>query len=131
MSDLEEKLNAILSDSKAMGQIMNLARTLGAGQATASSDSPSVPSAENPPVSQPSSPMNAIDPRILNLALKALNAYNSDDDKRANLLNALRPFVREERYGKLDHAIQISKIARTVRIVLDSLRGGEGGSDNV
>lgn len=131
MSDLEEKLNAILSDSNAMGQIMNLARTLGAGQAATSSDSSSVTSEENHSNSSSPSPMNSIDPRILDVALKALNAYNAADDRRANLLNALRPFVREERYGKLDHAIRISKITQTVRILLDSLRLGEGGSNDV
>ena len=131
MSDLEEKLNAILSDSNAMGQIMNLARTLGAGPATTSSDSPPTAFEENQPISSPISSTSSIDPNILNIALKALDAYNSEDDRRANLLNALRPFVRQERYAKLDHAIQISKITRTVRIVLDSLRSGEGGANDV
>ena len=131
MSDLEEKLNAILSDSNAMGQIMNLARALGSGQVTTSSDSSPASDEEKHSIPSPSSPPNAIDPRILDMLFKALDTYNSGDDKRENLLKALRPFVREDRYAKLDHAIQISKITRTVRLVLDSLRSGEGGSNDV
>ena len=44
------------------------------------------------------------------------------DDKRTALLEALRPFVREERYAKLDKAIQIAKLSRLIRSGLDLFR---------
>ena len=44
------------------------------------------------------------------------------DDKRTALLEALRPFVREERYAKLDKAIQIAKLSRLIRSGLELLR---------
>ena len=38
------------------------------------------------------------------------------------LLAALRPYVREERYAKLDKAIQIAKLSRLIRSGLDLFR---------
>ena len=40
MAELEEKLNAILGDPNAMGQIMALARSLGGGGGTGEPNSP-------------------------------------------------------------------------------------------
>ena len=44
------------------------------------------------------------------------------DDQRVALLTALRPFVKEERYAKLDKAIQIAKLSRLIRGGLDLFR---------
>ena len=41
------------------------------------------------------------------------------------LLNALRPFVREERYAKLDKAIQIARLSRLIRSALDLFRAAK------
>lgn len=131
MSDFEEKLNSILSNSDAMGQIMQLARSLG-GDKKDSADSPTPPatpceSSTPIPEADPLSALNSLDPRLLDLAFKVMNAYQSNDDNRAALLTALRPFVRPERYARLDQAIQVSKLTSVVRIALDSFRNKEGG----
>ena len=131
MSDMEDKLNSILSDSNAMGQIMALARSLSGGQSAIQNDSP-LSEAENTSKNEfSSSSFGGLDPKVLDIAMKILSAYNSEDDKRANLLNALRPFVRKERYAKLDQAIQISKITRAARTALDAFRASEGGLTDV
>lgn len=128
MSDLEEKLGAILSNQDAMSQIMALAKSLGGGDSaeTPSSAAPSLePSGDPSPASPPS---GGIDPRLLSMAAKLAGAYSdAGDDRRAALLTALRPFVKEERRAKLDKAIQIAKLTRVVRIALDSFRT-KGGS---
>ena len=54
--------------------------------------------------------------------MRLLSEYQSNDDERAALLNALRPFVKKERYAKLDKAIRISKLTRLIRIALDSFQ---------
>ena len=47
-----------------------------------------------------------------------------------HLLAALRPFVKEERFAKVDRAIQAARLARVVRAALrmfrESKEGGEG-----
>lgn len=140
MSDLEDKLGAILSNPDAMNQIMNLAQSLGGG---AKQEPPPIPPAPNqdataaPPAAQSSgaqgqggdlfSALGQLDPRLLTMAMRMFSEYNSNEDQRAALLNALRPFVKEERYAKLDKAIRISKLTRLIRIALDSFKTKEEG----
>lgn len=134
MSDFEDKLNTILSNPEAMGQIMNLAQTLGGGkkEAAAPPDSPEGQAAPAPPPdASPLSALGSLDPRLFDMAAKLMTAYQSSDDDRAALLAALRPFVKEERYAKLDQAIRISKLTRVIRIALDSFRAKGGEADHV
>lgn len=123
MSELEEKLGAILSNQDAMSQIMALAQSLGGSSGQGDSPAPQ-PAAQEGSETDAAPPAGAggLDPRLLTLAARLAAEYNSDDDQRAALLSALRPFVRPQRYAKLDKAIQISKLTRVIRIALDSFR---------
>ena len=133
MSELEEKLGAILSNQDAMGQIMALAKSLGGGTTpsggSAEAPPPAAPAGEpsgsaGPPPASPST--GGIDPRLLSMAAKLAGAYSeAGDDRRVALLNSLRPFVKEERHAKLDKAVQIARLTRVVRIALDSFRTKE------
>ena len=147
MSELEEKLEGILGNPQAMAQIMSLAQSLNLGNsAPPAGDEPHNP--DTPPAPQPeTSPtpptaasggglggllggLSYLDPKILSTAAGLINQFNSrDDDQRVALLNALRPFVREQRYAKLDKAIQIAKLSRLIRSGLELFRhqGEEGG----
>lgn len=106
-----------------MSQIMALAQNL----------SKSAPAPDQPPPAQDAqtqtqdggdllSALGGLDPRLISMAMQLAGEYNSNNDSRAALLEALRPFVKEERYSKLDKAIQISKLTRVIRIALDSFR---------
>lgn len=115
-----------------MGQIMGLARSLGVGKQSESPES--TPQTPEPPRSQPSDPLSllsGIDPGLLDVAVRVMNSYRSGDDRRAALLNALRPFVREERYAKLDQAIRITKLTQAIRIAIDAFRAREEGHNHV
>lgn len=131
MSELEDKLGAILSNQDAMNQIMALAKSLGGGGDPSPPPSlpdaaPAPPPADSPPVSDAGgdlfSALGNLDPRLISMAMRLAGEYNSNNDERAALLNALRPFVKPERYAKLDKAIQISKLTRVIRIALDSFQ---------
>jgi len=54
-----------------------------------------------------------------------MQEYRSEDDGRIALLNALRPFVKEKRYAKVDKAIQIARLSRLIRVALDVFKGGD------
>ena len=141
MSELEEKLEGILGNPQAMAQIMNLAQSLNLGGSGASSEGEAqtaapLPEQENVPPAPPTPPasfgdslsglmggLSSLDPKMLSAAASLMGQFNSgNDDKRVALLNALRPFVREERYAKLDQAIQIAKLSRLIRSGLDLFR---------
>ena len=135
MAELEEKLNAILGDPNAMGQIMALARSLGGGGGTGEPNSPPPEPGETPPpppASQPEVPdlsalLGQVDPRLMQMGRSLLKNCKERDDRNAALLAALRPFLRKERYARLDRAIQIARLSRVLRVAFQSLSGKEEG----
>ena len=150
MSELEEKLENILGNPQAMAQIMALAQSLnGRGPDTSAGDgaqSQPQQAAETPtPPAAPALPkaaapagaaegglgslLGGLDPKMLSAAAGLLGQFNSgDDDRRVALLTALRPFVREQRYARLDKAIQIARLSRLIRSGLDLFRSGQDSS---
>lgn len=141
MAEFEEKLGSILNNPQAMAQIMALAQSLGGGSASQTGSPPAprsplpgpeVQEAEFVPVTAPEAAPDApeepfagldLDPRLLSLGMRALGAYRDQSDDKARLLQALRPFVQEKRYGKIDQAVQIARISKAIRAVLDGLKG--------
>lgn len=129
MGELEEKLNAILGDSQAMSQIMALAQSLGKSDPKEGEDVSSTPPSDPPPApeAEPGEDLlGGIDPQMLDLGMRLLGEYQRQDEKGAALIQALRPFLREERQAKLDKAVRIAKLSRVARVALRSLGGGEG-----
>lgn len=150
MSELEQKLEGILGNPQAMAQIMSLAQSLNLGgpagqppEAQAPGEAPpadGAPADPAPASPAPSAPpasdgslggglggllggLGALDPKMLSAAASLMGQFSSgDDDQRVALLNALRPFVKEQRYAKLDKAIQIAKLSRLIRSGLDLFR---------
>ena len=122
MGDFESKLEQVLNDPKAMGQIMALAQSLGG---SAPPPSPPPPPAEGTaPAGEPPAggPMPDLDPKLLGGIASLMGQLGQGDDRRTALLNALRPFVRPERYARLDQAVQIARLSRLARAALEMLR---------
>lgn len=118
MGDFEDKLESILNNPQAMSQIMSLAQSLGSSSGSPDPSSTDVPS--------PSSDRGVqLDPRLLTGIASLLSQYNSNDDQRVALLQALKPFVKEQRYAKLDKAIQITKLSHVARMALELFRSEE------
>ena len=152
MSELEEKLENILGNPQAMAQIMALAQSLNQGGSAAndrdgSQSQPQEPDAAGPatpfPAAAPPQPaapagtpavglgnlLGGLDPNMLSAAAGLLGQFNGgDDDRRVALLTALRPFVREQRYARLDKAIQIARLSRLIRSGLDLFRAKKDGA---
>ena len=147
MSELEEKLENILGNPQAMAQIMALAQSLNQSGAAAPSGEaaqsrePADTGAPSPPPAAPTPPASAggegglgsllggLDPNMLSAAAGLLGQFNGgDDDRRVALLTALRPFVREQRYARLDKAIQIARLSRLIRSGLDLFRAKKDGA---
>lgn len=143
MSELEDKLSAILGNPQAMSQIMSLAQSLGGGsvapappprEQTAPPPQEIAPERQNPPSGQSAPDLsallgglsggNGLDPKLMAMAGRIMEEYQSGDDGKAALLQALRPFVKERRYAKLDKAVQIARLSRVIRVALDALKGG-------
>ena len=119
MGEFESKLEQVLNDPNAMGQIMALAQSLSGGSAQPPQES-SAQNAPPPPPPQEGAP--AMDPKLLGGIATLMGQLNQGDDQRVALLNALRPFVKKERYARLDQAIQLARLSRVVRAALEMLR---------
>lgn len=133
-----EKLNAILADPDAMGKILSLAQSLEGESAAGEqedkgqeeTDRSGEPAAPSPDLSGLLSAFTggeSLDPRLLKLGGRLLSEWSRPDDRRTALLAALRPYVKPERYAKVDRAIRIAKLSRLIRAALSALR--EGGED--
>lgn len=102
MAELEEKLNAILGNPDAMGQIMALARSLGGGGGTGEPNSPPPeperlprrPRASQPEVPDLSALLGQVDPRLMQMGLSLLKNCKERDDRNAALLRPCGPFSR-------------------------------------
>lgn len=134
MAEFEDKLQAILGDPEAMGQIASLAQALSGGQggeaapadgaAAEQPESGAPPSGEAAPdlsallgaLSGGDSPLAGLDPQLLQTGLRLYAEYSAGDDRKAALLSALRPFVKPERYARLDQAVRIARLARVIRV---------------
>lgn len=137
MGEFEEKLNSILGDKEAMGQIMALAQSLGKPAPPTPKpeeetrepgwERTGAPAPESGAGEDPLSMLGSLDPRMVQMGMRLLKEYRTGDDRNAALLAALRPFLRKERYARLDRAIQIARLSRVLRVAFQSLGGKEEG----
>lgn len=128
MAGFEEQLNNILGNQEAMNQIMALARSLSGDQpeAPALEESQDTYQAPEAPLPDLSELLGQVDPSMIQTGMEVLRQIQGTEDRSAALLNALRPFLREERRARLDRALQIVRITKVVRVVLGTLGGKEG-----
>lgn len=101
---------------------MNLLSSLGGGDRGGQPQT-TTPAPPPPPA------LPELDPRLIQTGMRILSEYNRNDDKNMALLAALRPFVREERYAKLDRAIQIARLSRIIRVAFGVLKEQGGGAN--
>lgn len=122
MSELDEKLNALLSDPDSVAQIVQLAQQLsGSMGGGASPQQPTSPPPSPMPMSTPAS--GGIDPQLIAKYLPLLQELSRDNSQTTQLLYALRPFLKEEKRDKVARA---AKLARLITIGKRFLTEGGG-----
>ncbi len=107
--DLSDKLKTVLSDPDSMAKIMDLAQnfSLRPEPAAAPSEEEHV-SNEAIPVNGRGTERKKIFDEVPYLA-EIVRVFGEGSHERVALLQAMRPFVREEKQGKLDKIIQTLK----------------------
>ena len=115
MSELEEKLGALLSNPQLMQQISSLVQAMG---------QPSQPAPSPPPMPEPSPP----EPDFSQLqGLASLLQSNRTDANQQALLRALSPYLSPWRVGKLERAMRASKMAGLASVFLRGDGQSPGG----
>lgn len=111
MSELDEKLNALLSDPNSMAQVMQLAQQLSGTFGGASQ-----PAAASPPPQQPPQPsfdtsfLGGLDPKLIGRFLPLIQEYTQSNSNTTQLLYALRPFLKAEKQDKIERAAKLARL---------------------
>lgn len=107
MSEMEEKLGAILSNPQMMQQIMSMAQAM----------SP-------PPEAKPEQPPEPAPPALPDLSvmqkLAGVTRQSGIDKNQQALLRALSPYISRERSAKLEKAMRAAKMARLASAFLNA-----------
>ena len=106
MSEMEEKLNALLSNPQLMQQIASMAQVMG-------SQAP-----QQPPEQTPSA-MPALDPRLLQTVAQTMGQTGIDSNQKS-LLHALSPYLSTNRVQKLERAMQAARLAGAASAFLNA-----------
>lgn len=141
MSEFEDKLSSILGNPDAMAQIMSLAQSFSGAQGDAPAEpvpqpAPSAPAIQAPVQTQAPSPdlngilgaLGSLDPKLIQAGMQLFSEFSSGDDEKTALLLAMKPFLKEERYAKVDRAVQIARLSRVIRVAFQLFKG-RGASD--
>ena len=127
MSELEDQLNAILSNPEAMAQVMGLAKSLSGSGAFGAP--PKNDDEQQPPPNTNSNASSGIgdlfsqiDPKMIERLLPLLGELGrGENDERTQLLYALRPFLRPERRDKVERAVKAAKLIHIGKKFLTSM----------
>lgn len=108
MEDMQDKLNAILSNPQMMSQIMSLAQSFGSGN-------------EAPPKEPKQDPQQTFgfDPGMLQ-KLMGFAQKTGIDKNQQTLLSALSPYLSRERILKLEKAMRAARLANAASSFLGS-----------
>lgn len=119
MSELEDKINAVLGDPKQMEQITKLAKSFMGGSA---------PDKAVPETKGEDDPFAALgmDGATLQRLAKILRQGGGEKPQERALLEAMRPYLSEKRRSKMDKAIKIARLAQIARLAMGEM-GGDGG----
>lgn len=110
MSELEDKLGAVLSNPQLMQQIMTLAQSM----------NQSAPEQSPPPAAPPAvPPAPSPDPGFLQ-RLRAVAGQSGIDDHQKALLKALSPYLSRGRVEKLERAMRAARMTEMASSLLGS-----------
>ena len=132
MADLEDKIKNLLESPDGMAQILKTAQTLfGAGSTeknevtVENTDEQQTEVRSLLPVNSETAEPNlfdSIDPKVVTTAMQIMNEYRKNDDRRIQLLHAMRSYFKDEDQVHITKAIQIVKLSKIAKQAFRSMR---------
>jgi len=110
LSEMEDKLGAILGNPQLMQQLMNMAQSLGQS---------ATPPPKQEPIPQEPPSIPDIDPAMIGKIMSLAGKTNIDRNQKT-LLHALEPYLTRERLQKLEKAMRAARLAGTASNLLQS-----------
>lgn len=122
MSELEDKLNSLLSDPAGMAQVVQLAQQL---SSTMGQSAPQPPpnAAPGPSPAGLSSLLGGVDPTVIAKFLPVLQTLTADQSHSMQLLNALKPYLKEEKQAKVERAARLARLITVGKRFLSEWEG--------
>lgn len=123
--EFEDGLQKILGNPALLGQIMDLASSLGEEKSSATAPLEEMEHSEEsaPPLGDM---LGSIDPKMLNIFMKLMGEMGSTEPNKArDLLLAMKPFLSPKRQVHVDKAIAYSSYVKLAKIALGEMKGGE------
>lgn len=130
MSEMDEKLNTLLSDPGSMARIMQLAQQLSGTMGGAEKITPEPPP---PPPADPEDQtgggtvgfgrIGRAGPGAAGKAPAAAQEYGRSNSASMQLLNALRPFLKPEKQGKVERAAHLARLIHLGKKFLSEWEG--------
>ena len=74
---------------------------------------------------------NNIDMATMMKIASAFNNMNNNNDPKANLLNSLKPYLRDEKKGKLDNYMNLLNMGKIAEVLKDVNFNKENNNGNV
>ena len=111
MDDLADKIGDFLKDPNALEQIMELGSMLGIGSDETKGESDKKGSDQADTSAFPDDIMGTI------LKLMPILMSMNKEDENTRLLNALRPFLKEEKRKKVDEAIKMMQMFKLLPLL--------------
>lgn len=131
ISEFEDRLNAILSDPEAMGQISLLASALQREPAQESTQATSSvqPEPQETTPQEPAATFSAYSDSsaggdVFSLFAQMLRPAGTENEVET-LLCALRPFLNEERRAAVDQVLRLLKLALLAQEAMNLLKGDD------
>ena len=115
MSELEEKLNALLSDPNSMAQVMQMAQQLSGAMGEQKAAPPRGPDL--------GAALGGLDPKLLGKLLPLAGELGTENSAALQLLQALRPFLKEEKQGKIERAARLARLIHVGKKLLADWEG--------
>ena len=133
MSELEDKLGALLSNPDSMAQVMRLAQQLSGslgGQESAQAqeipqETVSVPAPAAGGDGGLGSLLGGLDPAMIAKFLPLLQEYGKSNTQSMQLLYALQPYLKPERQDKIQRAAKLARLIHLGKLFLKEMGGLE------
>lgn len=116
MSELEERINAVLGDPAQMEKITKMARSLMGGGGNE----------QQPPSAQSGADMLGnlgLDGETMSRISRLISSQSSPGAGQA-MLEAMRPYLSDKRRQKVDKALKIARLAKLAGLAMGEMEGG-------
>ena len=110
MAELEDRLNAVLSDPEQMGRIAQMASRLMGSIST--------------PAPEPQNQSSGMDPALMGMVGRIMGGLRNNGSKQ-QLIQGLSPYLAPKRQQRLEKALRLATAAKLAGAAFAEMGGGE------